>query len=240
MNSDRFELAPSILAANFSRLGEEIKAVERYSGRIHVDVMDGHFVPNLSMGPATVEDIRPLSAIPIEVHLMVTDPANFVEPFVRAGADRLILHVEANGEPRDTIKAIADTGCSAGLAIKPGTQPEVLWPLLEVVDLIIVMTVEPGFGGQEFLDDMLLKVGQVRREVMNSGRAVDVEVDGGIDLETAPRAKQAGANVFVAGSSIFDSPDAGESAAALARVIKGGTFLSDSSRGANDPQSPRR
>ena len=231
MTGQRFELAPSILSANFSRLGEEIKSVEPYAGRIHVDVMDGHFVPNLSMGPATVKGIRPVTSLPIEVHLMVTDPADFIEPFARAGANRVIFHIEASGEARSIAGAIADLGCAAGLAIKPATSPEVITPLLDVVDLVIVMTVEPGFGGQEFLEDMLPKVERVRSEVMNSGKQVDVEVDGGVDLGTAPRAKQAGANVFVAGSSIFDSPHPTKAAAALAQAINGDTFLSDSRRG---------
>jgi ribulose-phosphate 3-epimerase len=234
------ELAPSILAANFSRLGEEIKTVERYAGRIHVDVMDGHFVPNLSMGPATVEDIRPITALPIEVHLMVEDPAAFVEPFAKAGANRLTFHVEATGDPTATVERIHQVECAAGIAIKPATSWAAVEPLLDVVDLVIVMTVEPGFGGQEFLRDMLAKIKEGRERVMKLGRAVDIEVDGGIDLETAPRAKQAGANVFVAGSSIFDSPNPGEAAANLARAINGDIFFNKSSRGADEPQSPRR
>jgi ribulose-phosphate 3-epimerase len=231
VTDQRVELAPSILSANFSRLGEEIKSVEPYAGRIHVDVMDGHFVPNLSMGPATVKGIRPITKLPIEVHLMVTDPADFIESFARAGANRVIFHTEANGDARSIAEAITELDCSAGLAIKPATSPEVIGPLLDFVDLVIVMTVEPGFGGQDFLEDMLPKVEHVRKEVMNSGIPVDVEVDGGVDLETAPRAKQAGANVFVAGSSIFDSPDPKKAAAGLARAINGDTFLSDSRRG---------
>jgi ribulose-phosphate 3-epimerase len=213
------ELAPSILAADFSRLGEEITAVLPYAGRIHVDVMDGHFVPNLSMGPATVEGIRPITSLPIEVHLMVTDPSIFVEPFIKAGADRVIFHVEVASDPEGLARGITKSGANAGIAVKPGTDWVPPRTLLELVDLVLVMTVEPGFGGQEFLEQTLPKITAGRDTVMESGLAVDIEVDGGIDLQTAPRAKKAGANVFVAGSSIFSSPDPGAAAKRLARAV---------------------
>ena len=213
------ELAPSILAADFSRLGEQIAEVLPHAGRIHVDVMDGHFVPNLSMGPATVQGIRPITPIPIEAHLMVTTPAMFVEPFVEAGADRIIFHIEVESEPEDLARRISDAGAAAGIAMKPGTDWMPRSAFLESFDLLLVMTVEPGFGGQEFIESTLPKIEAAQDLVMKSGLEVDIEVDGGIDLHTAPRAKKAGANVFVAGSSIFGSPNPGIAAEQLAQAI---------------------
>jgi ribulose-phosphate 3-epimerase len=192
--------------------------------------MDGHFVPNLSMGPATVEGIRPITNVEIEVHLMVMDPGRFVEPFVKAGADRVIFHIEVAEEPEDLAGSVADAGVSAGVAVKPGTDWTPSYTLLEIVDLVLVMTVEPGFGGQEFIEDTLAKIQAVRESVRESGLAVDIEVDGGIDLHTAPRAQKAGANVFVAGNSIFRSPDPAAAAEQLARALGGLDGRDDSHR----------
>lgn len=215
------EIAPSILSADFSRLGEQIRLVEPYAGRIHVDVMDGHFVPNLSMGPMVVDSIRSATTLPIEVHLMVEDPGMFVDPFLGAGADRLIFHVEVAEDAGELAGKIRSAGAPAGLAIKPGTPLEqaLLW--LNDVDLVIVMTVEPGFGGQAFMEEMLPKVARARREVNELGIDVDIEVDGGIDLDTAVRARDAGANVFVAGNAIFETPDPEASVRALAGALGG-------------------
>ncbi|MGH2813173.1 MAG: ribulose-phosphate 3-epimerase, partial [Actinomycetota bacterium] len=169
------ELAPSILAADFSELREEIRRVEPYTGRIHADVMDGHFVPNLTMGPALVAAIRPVTAKPIEVHLMVEDPSAFVEPFAEAGADRLIFHVEAAPDPAEIARAISKAGPSAGVALRPATPWERAEPFLELLDLVIVMTVEPGFGGQAFLETMLPKIETAAGAVMKRGLDADIE-----------------------------------------------------------------
>lgn len=216
------ELAPSILSADFSRLGEEVRLVERYAGRIHVDVMDGHFVPNLSMGPDVVRSLRPVTSLPIEVHLMVENPAMFVEPFTRAGADRLMFHVEVADDPTALVEKIRSAGPAAGIALKPATPWEGLESLLRVVDLVILMTVEPGFGGQVFLEEVLPKIAEARATIMQKGLSVDIEVDGGIDSQTAARAREAGANVFVAGNAIFGEQNPTAAAEAIAGAIGAG------------------
>lgn len=213
------ELAPSILSADFSRLGEAIRMVEPHAGRIHADVMDGHFVPNLSMGPMVVASIRPVTSLPIEVHLMVEDPGAFVDPFLAAGAQRLIFHAEVAEDAGVLAGKIRSGGGSAGLAIKPATPFERALRWLSEIDLVIIMTVEPGFGGQMFIEEMLPKIAEARRAINKAGLQVDIEVDGGIDPDTAARCRQAGANVFVAGNSIFANPDPAAAARALARVI---------------------
>jgi ribulose-phosphate 3-epimerase len=213
------EIAPSILSADFSRLGEQVGLVEPYAGRVHVDVMDGHFVPNLSIGPAIVASLRPCTKLPLEVHLMVTDPAKFVGPFARAGADRLIFHVEAEGDPLEIAGQIRAAGCSAGIALNPETPWEAAARYAEEVDLVLTMTVHPGFGGQGFIEEVLGKVGEVRRALIETGSAADVEVDGGIDPATAARARKAGANVFVAGHAIFRAEDPAAAAQAIAHAV---------------------
>lgn len=215
----KYEVAPSILSADFSRLADEIRSVEPYSGRIHVDVMDGHFVPNLTMGPGVVTSIRPVTSLPIEVHLMVEDPALFIEPFAGAGANRLIFHVEVAGDVEAMAHKIRAAGPTAGVALKPDTDFSQVAPWLELVDLVIVMTVEPGFGGQPFMAEMIPKITQARRAVMDSRLDVDIEVDGGIESQTARWAREAGANVFVAGNAIFGTPDPAASARAIAEAI---------------------
>lgn len=202
------ELAPSILAADFSRLGEQILAVSDLSGRLHVDVMDGHFVPNLSMGPAVVASIRPLVTIPVEVHLMVSHPENFIGPFTRAGADRIIFHIEVTPDPEALAESIQAAGAAAGVALNPATPFDTVVPILGAVDLVTVMTVDPGFGGQDFLWNVLEKV-EVAAGVDSR---IDIEVDGGVDSRSAPKAREAGANVFVAGTAIFGSQDPAQAA----------------------------
>lgn len=206
------EIAPSILSADFSRLGEEIKAVEPHASRMHVDVMDGHFVPNLTMGPVVVQSIRPATQLPIEVHLMVTDPALFTGPFIEAGADRIIFHVETVTDPLAVCRLINAAGASAGVALSPETDWTEGADWLAAADLALIMTVRPGFGGQAFLHEMLAKVRAARTGVP---AATDVEVDGGIDSVTARLARDAGANVFVAGNSIFKAEDPAEAAKGL-------------------------
>ncbi len=211
------EIAPSILSADFSRLGDEIKAVEPHASRIHVDVMDGHFVPNLTMGPVVVQSIRPATRLPIEVHLMVTGPALFIGPFIEAGADRIIFHVETVNDPLALCRLINAAGASAGVALSPETDWTDGADWLEAADLALIMTVRPGFGGQTFLHEMLGKVQAARN---GAPASMDVEVDGGIDSATAPLARDAGANVFVAGNSIFKAADPANAAKSLRIAIQ--------------------
>lgn len=200
-------IAPSILAADFSRLGELVREVEAGGAdRIHVDVMDGHFVPNLSMGPVVVKGLRPITRLPLEVHLMVTDPAKFVEPFRKSGADSLIFHLEVLTDAGPLIRQVRSLGAKVGLAINPGTLVEFLEPYIPEIDLALCMTVWPGFGGQAFLPESPDRITALRKHIDRLNPKCELEVDGGIDLSTVPMCAKAGANVFVAGTSIFGSP----------------------------------
>ncbi|MCF7855218.1 MAG: ribulose-phosphate 3-epimerase [Candidatus Pacebacteria bacterium] len=202
--TDTVLVAPSILAADFAALGNEIERAENEGADIiHADVMDGHFVPNLTIGPPVVESIRKCSSLPYDVHLMLDEPENFIVPFAEAGADNLTVHVEIEANVHDVLGAIKEQGCSAGLSLRPGTDAERLVPFLSDVDLILVMTVEPGFGGQAFQPEMLSKIERIRDFIAEAGRPIHLEVDGGIDKTTAPQAIAHGANVLVAGTSIF-------------------------------------
>lgn len=207
------KIAPSILSADFLRLGEQIKAVERAGAeRIHVDIMDGHFVPNISLGVPIVEAVRRATSIPVETHLMIQQPERYIEAFVKAGADHVIVHQETSPHLNRTIQLIKRLGKKAGAGLNPSTPAVMLEEVLEDLDLVLVMTVNPGFGGQRFIDQTLKKVRQVRTQLDERNRACDIEVDGGIDTETAPKAVEAGANVLVAGTSIFGcacGPEAG-------------------------------
>src|SRR3989338_8570779 len=192
-------IAPSILSADFSRLGEEISEVDQAGcDWIHVDVMDGHFVPNLTIGPPVIRWIRKATRLPLDVHLMIEEPIRHLEAFRKAGADWITVHVEACKDVRATLKRVRDLGAKPGLSLRPKTSLATLEPYFELVDLILVMTVEPGFGGQEFMPQMLEKVRALRPRF--SGL---ISVDGGINLETARKAAEEGADVFVAGSAIF-------------------------------------
>ena len=194
------KIAPSILASDFSCLGEEIKAViAAGADMIHVDVMDGHFAPNISVGPPVVASIRKDCSVPIDVHLMISDPESFVEDFANAGADMITFHVEASDHPHRILSKIRSVGCQAGLVLNPGTSDDEIEYLADLVDMVLVMTVNPGFGGQEFIPDMLRKITNVRALMGDR----DVEVDGGIDDRTAAEVINAGANVLVSGTYIF-------------------------------------
>jgi ribulose-phosphate 3-epimerase len=211
------KLAPSILAADFARLGEQVTAAEQAGAdRIHVDVMDGHFVPNLSMGAAIVASLRRVTDLPLETHLMITDPDLFLDGFAEAGSDSFLVHWEGNNNLHRTVQRIRSLGKRAGVVINPATPAAVLEEIAGDVDQVLVMTVNPGFGHQHFIDTTLPKIARVREIVERRQPGCDVEVDGGIDAETAPLVVRAGANVLVAGSSIFGDREG--VAAAMSRL----------------------
>jgi ribulose-phosphate 3-epimerase len=219
MEKNAVKLAPSILAADFARLGEQVAEAERAGAdRIHVDVMDGHFVPNLSMGAAIVKSLRRVTRLPLETHLMISDPGLFLEEFVEAGSDSFIVHWEANANLHRTVQRIKTLGKRAGVAINPATPAAVLEEILQDVEQVLVMTIDPGFGHQHFLHTTLPKIRRVRQMIEQGKLMCDVEVDGGIDAETAPLAVAAGANVLVAGTAIFDES---EGVAAAMKRLRG-------------------
>lgn len=204
MSNHHVKIAPSILAADFARLGEQIAEAEAAGAdRIHIDVMDGHFVPNLTMGVPVVKSLRAVTELPLEVHLMITDPDLFVEAFAEAGADTLIVHWEGNQNLHRTIQRIVALEKRVGVALNPATPAKLLVEILCDIDLVLVMTVNPGFGHQKFIRSMLPKISHVREMVDRIPRNVEVELDGGIDPTTAPQGVSSGADVLVAGTSIF-------------------------------------
>jgi ribulose-phosphate 3-epimerase len=204
MAATMIHIAPSILAADFSRLGEQVAEVERAGvTRLHVDVMDGHFVPNLTMGPVVVESLRPHTKLFIEVHLMIEHPEKFAAAFIAKGADLVTMHHEVLADARPVITAIKQLGKKVGLAINPNTPVEAITPYLPLIDLALCMTVFPGFGGQPFLPESPERIARLRRLIEQHNPQCDLEVDGGIDAKTAPAALAAGANVLVIGTGIF-------------------------------------
>lgn len=202
------KIAPSLLAADFSRLGQEVADAETAGADyLHIDVMDGRFVPNITMGPLVVGAVRGVTDLTLDVHLMIVEPERFIKAFVDAGADIISVHIEASPHLHRTIQQIHDAGCKAGVAINPHTPASALSEIITDIDLVNVMTVNPGFGGQKFIMGMKSKIAQIRAMIGDVQGDIDIEVDGGITAETASHAVQAGANVLISGTSIFKHPD---------------------------------
>jgi ribulose-phosphate 3-epimerase len=206
--TDTVKLAPSILAADFARLGDQVAEAERAGAdRIHVDVMDGHFVPNISMGAPIIRSLRKATRLPLEAHLMISDPDFFVDEFAQAGTDSFLVHWEGNNDLSRTVQRIKALGKRVGVAINPATSAAVLEEIMQDLDQVLIMTVNPGFGHQHFLHATLPKIGRARQMIDRTKPGCDLEVDGGVDTATAPLAVAAGANVLVAGSAVFNDSE---------------------------------
>ncbi len=204
MGIQKIQIAPSLLAADFTRLGAQVQEAEAAGASlIHIDVMDGRFVPNITMGVVVVEAIRRITSLPLDVHLMIVEPEKFVQPFADAGADMISIHIEASPNLHRTLQMIGDAGCKVGVALNPHTGAEAVRDVMDLLDYVNIMTVNPGFGGQTFLHTMMPKIASVLAMANESHRHIDIEVDGGINLETAVAAVEAGANILVVGTTLF-------------------------------------
>ena len=219
MSQQKIIVAPSLLAADFTRLGEEVAAIERAGADwLHLDIMDGHFVPNISFGPGVLKALRPHTKLPFDVHLMIAPADPYLAAFAEAGADHILIHPEAGPHPHRSLQAIQGFGKKAGLVLNPGTPLAHAAPVLDLLDIILVMSVNPGFGGQKFLHSQLARIAELRAMIDAQDRPIRLEVDGGVDPQTAPLCIAAGADSFVAGTAVFGAPDY---AAAIA-AIRGG------------------
>ena len=204
-------IAPSLFAADFSQLTNEVKRVQRAGANmLHLDVMDGHFVPNLSFGPQLIKDLRKRTSLLFDVHLMLTDPDKYVDSFIKAGADSITFHVESNSDTDALLAHLEECNCKSALALSPDTPAEAVFPYLDKISMVLVMTVYPGFGGQKFMPTMMDKVRTIKAEIDKRGLNVDIQVDGGLGVDNIGVATAAGANVIVAGSSIFGAKKTGE------------------------------
>lgn len=219
------KIAPSILSADFAKLGEDIKDVELGGADyIHVDVMDGHFVPNITIGPLIVDAIRPVTDLPLDVHLMIENPDQYIETFAKAGADIITVHVEACPHLHRTLQLIKSTGTKAGVVLNPHTPVSTIQHVIEDVDMVLLMTVNPGFGGQSFIHSVLPKIREVADLVAEKNLDVEIEIDGGVNPETAKLCVEAGANVLVAGSAIYNQKDRAEAIQAIRNSVKSATI----------------
>lgn len=202
------KIAPSILSADFSKLGEEILAVEKGGADyIHIDVMDGHFVPNITIGPLIVEAIRPVTKLPLDVHLMIENPDQYIEAFAKAGADYITIHVEACRHLHRTVQNIKSFGIKAGVVLNPATPVESIQHIIGDIDMVLLMSVNPGFGGQKFIPEVLPKIRKVKEMAEQKGLDIEIEIDGGVNSETAKLCMESGATVLVAGSAIYNEED---------------------------------
>ena len=201
------KIAPSLLSANFAKLADEIASIEKGADVLHLDVMDGHFVPNITMGPAVVKACRAVSKLTFDCHLMIEQPQLYIERFIDAGADMISIHQEAEHHLQRALQLIRDGGAKAGIAINPATPAESLSTAIEFCDFVLVMTVNPGFGGQRFIEPVVPKIRHIAQMIRERGLPVEIEVDGGIDARTAPVVVSAGANILVAGSAVFGHQD---------------------------------
>lgn len=204
----QMKVAPSLLSCDFSKMGEEIVRIDKAGADlIHLDVMDGHFVPNLTIGPAVIKALRPLTKLPFDVHLMISDPLSYIDAFADAGADYITFHAEADSDIDETIAKIRSRGIKPGIVLKPGTPAEAAFPYLDKVDMVLVMTVEPGFGGQSFMADMMPKAEKLRAEIDRRRLPVLIEADGGITEKNASVVSAAGIDVVVSGTGVFKAAD---------------------------------
>ncbi|MFY3793449.1 ribulose-phosphate 3-epimerase [Ureibacillus sp. MALMAid1270] len=214
------KIAPSILSANFANLGDEVKEVEQAGAAVvHIDVMDGHFVPNITMGPIVVEALRPVTNLPLDVHLMIENPDNYIEQFAKAGADWISVHVEACRHLHRTIQLIRSFGVKPGVVLNPHTPIESIQYILEDIDFVLFMTVNPGFGGQKFIDSVVPKIESLSKIIKERGLNIEIEIDGGINAETIVPCAKAGATIFVAGSAIYNKENRAE---ALKQILDAG------------------
>lgn len=214
------KIAPSILSANFANLGDEVKEVEQAGAAVvHIDVMDGHFVPNITMGPIVVEALRPVTNLPLDVHLMIENPDNYIEQFAKAGADWISVHVEACRHLHRTIQLIRSFGVKPGVVLNPHTPIESIQHILEDIDFVLFMTVNPGFGGQKFIDSVVPKIESLSKIIKKRGLNIEIEIDGGINAETIVPCAKAGATIFVAGSAIYNKENRAE---ALKQILDAG------------------
>ena len=208
LSTDSILISPSLLAADFRRLGEQLAEVSAGGAELlHLDVMDGKLVPNISFGVPVIESLRGASDLLFDVHLMIDRPLFYAEKFVKAGADHLTFHIESSDDPAETIKEIHRLGVTAGMSLKPATPAEAIFPYLDQLEMVLIMTVEPGFGGQSFMADQVHKIAEFKKEIARRNLNVHIQVDGGIGAKTAPEVLAAGANILVAGTSVFRHPE---------------------------------